>query len=176
MIFTETRLSGAYQIDLELASDARGFLARTFCTEEFRRHRLDPALVQTTISFNHKKATLRGMHYQAAPFQETKVVRCTRGAIYDVIVDLRRESKTFRQWIAIELTAQNHRMIYIPKDFAHGFQTLEDDTEILYYMSEIFHPESAAGLRWNDPLLAIHWPLPHPIMSPKDETYPTISE
>jgi len=174
MIFTETKLKGAYMIDLEPHRDDRGFLARTFCVDEFRQRGLNPKLVQTSISVNIKKGTLRGMHYQDAPFQEAKVVRCTRGALYDVIIDLRRDSKTFRQWTFAELTVDNRRMFYIPEHFAHGFQTLQDDTEILYYMSEFFHPESARGFRWDDPAFNIQWPIPQPILSPKDQSYPDV--
>jgi len=172
MIFTETKLKGAYIVDVDRLADERGFLARTFCREEFTRHGLNSTLAQTSISFNHEKGTLRGMHYQVAPFEETKVVRCTRGSMYDVIVDLRRDSKTFQRWISTELSADNRRMLYIPENFAHGFITLEPQTEILYYMSEFFHPESSKGFRWNDPTFNIRWPLAQSVMSERDRTYP----
>jgi len=171
MIFVETRLKGAFIIEPERIEDERGFFARTWCQHEFEAHGLNPRLVQCNISFNKRRATLRGMHYQIAPHVEAKVVRCTRGAIYDVIADLRPSSPTFAQWLAVELTYENHRMLYIPEGFAHGFQTLADDTEVVYQMSEFYHPESARGVRWNDPTLNIQWPLPDPIMSAKDRMY-----
>jgi dTDP-4-dehydrorhamnose 3,5-epimerase len=143
VIFIETKLKGAFIIKPERLEDERGFFARTFCREEFTVHSLNPNMVQCDISFNKRVGTLRGLHYQAAPHEEAKLVRCTRGALYDVIVDLRRESPTFMQWVSVELTADNHRMLYIPERLAHGFQTLEDDTEIFYQMSEFYHPESA---------------------------------
>ncbi len=171
MIFTETNLKGAFIIDPERIEDERGFFARTWCQTEFEAHGLDTRLVQCNISFNAKKGTLRGMHYQASPYEETKLVRCTMGALYDVIIDLRPASPTFKQWIAVELTADNRRMLYIPGGFAHGFQTLEDSTEVFYQMSEIYHSESARGVRWDDPAFVVEWPLPDPIMSAKDRTY-----
>ena len=156
MIFTETRLAGAYLIEPERIEDERGFFARTWCRDEFERHGLNPRLVQCNVSYNARRGTLRGMHYQAKPHEEAKLVRCTRGAIYDVIVDLRPDSPTYRQWVAAELTAENRRMLYIPEGFAHGFQTLADETEVFYQMSELFHPESARGVRmttrpWGSP-------------------------
>lgn len=171
MIFTETKLKGAFILELERLEDERGFFARTWCYREFVKHGLNPSLAQCSISFNEKRGTLRGMHYQAAPHEEAKLVRCTMGAIYDVIIDLRSDSPTFMQWIATELTAANRRMIYIPERFAHGFQTLEDNTEIAYQMSEFFAPEHAEGIRWNDPAFHIQWPLSDRIVSPKDDTY-----
>lgn len=145
MIFTETKLPGVFIIELKRLEDARGFFGRTFCRHEFATWGLNPDVAQCSISFNRHAGTLRGMHYQAAPHAEDKVVRCTRGSLYDVIVDLRRESPTFKQWIAIELTEDNRRMIYIPKGCAHGFQTLVDNTEMIYQMSEFYHPQ--IGLR-----------------------------
>lgn len=158
MIFAETKLKGAFIIDIERKEDARGFFARTFCEDEFTARNLNTHWVQCSISFNAHRNTLRGMHYQTAPFAEIKLVRCTMGAVYDVIIDLRSESETFKQWIAVELTAENRRAIYIPEGLAHGFQTLTDDTELLYQISEFYHPECARGVRWNDPAFDIKWP------------------
>lgn len=173
MIFTETKLKGAFIIDPEFIEDERGFFARTFCREEFEAHGLNPNLVQCSISFNQTKGTLRGMHYQAKPHEEAKLVRCTRGAVYDVIVDLRPVSPTWKAWAAVELTAENRRMIYVPEGFAHGFQALEDDTEIFYQISQHHHPESALGVRWDDPAFGITWPITEPIvLSEKDAGYP----
>ncbi|NOR47281.1 MAG: dTDP-4-dehydrorhamnose 3,5-epimerase [Methanosarcinaceae archaeon] len=174
MRFTETRLKGAFIIELERLEDERGFFARTFCQKEFEAHGLNPRLVQCNISYNKHKGTLRGMHYQAAPMAEAKLVSCTRGAIYDVIIDLRPESPTYCQWIADELNTENRMMIYIPEGFAHGFQTLEDDTEVFYHMSEFFSPEHARGVRWDDPMFGIEWPLDTKIISEKDKNYLTI--
>lgn len=171
MIFTETSLQGAFIIEAETLTDERGFFARTFCQKEFVTHNLNPHLVQCNISFNNKKGTLRGMHYQAAPYAEAKLVRCTQGAIYDAIVDLRPNSPTFKQWVAVELTADNRKMLYIPENFAHGFQTLTDNTEIFYQMSEFYHPESAKGVRWDDPAFDIQWPADERIISAKDRQY-----
>jgi dTDP-4-dehydrorhamnose 3,5-epimerase len=173
MIFSETKLKGVYVIDLEKIEDERGFFARTFCQKEFKAHGLNPRFVQCGISFNKKKGTLRGMHFQAPPFQEAKLVRCTRGAIYDVIIDLRSDSPTFKHWVGVELTAENHRMLYIPEGCAHGFQTLEDNAEVAYQMSEFYHPESARGVRWDDPAFGIGWPEGEiRIISERDRSYP----
>jgi dTDP-4-dehydrorhamnose 3,5-epimerase len=172
MRFTETKLKGAYIIEPEPIADERGFFARTFCAREFEAHGLNPRLAQCNISYNARRGTLRGMHYQAAPHQEAKLVRCTMGAIYDVIIDLRPESPTFKHWIAVELTAENRLMLYVPTGFAHGFQTLEDNTEVFYQMSEFYHPECARGVRWDDPAFGIKWPILHPILSNKDRSYP----
>lgn len=171
MQFVPTKIAGVFLIEPERREDPRGFFARSWCREEFARHGLDARLVQCNISFNARRGTLRGMHYQAAPYGEAKVVRCTMGAIYDVAVDLRPESATYRQWVAAELTAQNRRMLYIPQDLAHGFQTLEDDSEVFYQMSEFYHPESACGVRWNDQAFQIAWPLADPLLSDKDRDY-----
>ncbi len=168
MIFTETKLKGVCIIEPERLEDERGFFARTFCAKEFEARGLNPRMVQCSISFNKKKGTLRGMHYQAEPHAEDKVVRCTAGAIYDVAVDLRPESPTFKQWVAAELSASNRKMLYIPAGFAHGFQTLTDNSEVFYQMSEFYHPESARGVRWNDPAFRIVWPSENPTISPKD--------
>ena len=175
MLFTETKLKGAYVVDLEPREDERGFFARSWCAEEFEKLGLNPRLSQCNISFNKKRGTLRGMHYQAAPFPEAKLVRCTMGAIYDVIIDLRPDSPTFKQWFAIELSAGNHRALYIPEDFAHGFQTLVDDTEVFYQMSEFLHPECARGVRWNDPAFGVEWPINDEIISDKDRRWPLLT-
>jgi len=171
MIFTETKLKDAYVIDIELREDERGFFARSWCEDEFKKHGLNPRLTQCNISFNKKRGTLRGMHYQVAPFIEAKVVRCTMGAIYDVIIDLRTDSPNFKQWLAVVLTAKNRRALYIPEEFAHGFQTLMDNTEVFYQMSEFFHPECARGVRWNDPEFNIVWPNSDPIVSSQDNDW-----
>lgn len=172
MIFTETSLKGAFVIDLDRKEDLRGFFARSFCVEEFRERRLDPRVVQCNVSFNRRAGTLRGMHWQAAPHSEVKLVRVTRGAIYDVIVDLRNNSPTRFQHFAAKLTADNGRALYIPEGFAHGFQTLEENTEVFYQMSEFFASDAARGARWNDPTFGLAWPLPEPIMSDRDRTWP----
>jgi dTDP-4-dehydrorhamnose 3,5-epimerase len=158
LIFTETELAGAFVIELERHTDERGFFARTFCQQEFEAHGLRAEVAQCNVSFNKRKGTLRGMHYQAAPFAEAKLVRCTAGSIYDVIIDLRPASPTFKRHFAVELSAENHRMLYIPDDFAHGFQTLEDDTEVFYQMAQRYSAEHARGVRWNDPAFGIEWP------------------
>ena len=172
MIFTETPLKGAYIIEPERIEDERGFFARSWCVEEFKEHGLNPNLVQCNISFNKKKGTLRGMHYQAAPHEEAKLVRCTKGALYDTIIDLRGDSPTFKHWFGVELTAENRKALYIPEGFAHGFQTLEYDTEVLYQMSEFYHPECARGVRYDDPALKVTWPVEVVTISEKDARYP----
>ena len=174
MKFTPAGLEGAYVIELDRLEDERGYFARTFCRDEFSAHGLRSVFPQCNTSFNARKGTLRGMHYQAQPHEEAKIVRCTRGAIHDVIVDIRRDSATYRKWISVELTADNARMLYIPEGCAHGFQTLADGSEVFYQMSATFHPESARGLRWNDPGLAIRWPLASPIVSERDAGYPDL--
>ena len=172
MIFIETKLKGAFIIEPERLEDERGFFARTWCRREFEAHGLNSRLVQCSISFNKRRGTLRGMHYQVAPYEEARLVRCTMGAIYDVALDLRPASLTFKQWTAVELTADNRRMLYIPEGLAHGFQTLEDNTEVFYQMSEFYYPEHARGVRWNDPTFNILWPAAHKrIISAKDQQY-----
>lgn len=171
MKFTESKLTGAYIIEPELITDERGFFARSWCQQEFEKLGLNSKLVQCNISFNHKKGTLRGMHYQAKPYEEAKLVRCTKGGIYDVIIDLRAESPTFKEWDAVELTAENLKMFYVPEGFAHGFQTLVDDTEIFYQMSEFYYPESSRGVRWDDPAFGIKWMFNNPIISDRDRKY-----
>lgn len=172
MLFEKTNVEGAVVIAPELHRDERGFFARTWCTNEFRDHGLNPKLVQCSLSFNPKKGTLRGMHYQAEPTPETKLVRCTRGALYDVVLDLRRNSATYLKWAAIELTAENHRGLYIPEGCAHGFVTMESDTEAFYQMSEFYYADGARGVRWNDPAFGIIWPLDVEVISDRDRTYP----
>ncbi|NLE26759.1 MAG: dTDP-4-dehydrorhamnose 3,5-epimerase [Clostridiaceae bacterium] len=171
MIFTETRIKGAFIIDIEPIKDERGFFARTWCAKEFAEHGLNPNLVQCNISYNASRGTLRGMHYQIAPYEEAKLVSCISGCIYDVILDLREDSLTFKQWQAFELSASNHRMLYIPEGVAHGFQTLQDETTVFYQMSEFYHPECARGVRWDDPAFAINWPIVEKIISEKDCGY-----
>ncbi len=171
MLFTQTDLESAYIVEVERLEDERGFFARTWCQQEFSNWGLDANLLQCSISFNKKKGTLRGMHLQLPPSAETKLVRCTQGAIYDVIIDLRSSSRTYMQWTAVELTAENRKALYIPKGFAHGFQTLEDNTEIFYQMSEFYNPNFARGFRWNDPSFNIHWPEAVTIMSGRDREY-----
>jgi dTDP-4-dehydrorhamnose 3,5-epimerase len=172
VIFEEIKLKGAYIIEPARLEDERGFFARTFCQKEFEAHNLNPKMVQCSISYNRRKGTFRGMHYQVVPMAEAKLVRCTGGAIYDVIVDLRPGSLTYCQWEAVELNAENRKMIYIPEGFAHGFQTLEDDTEVFYQMSEFYAPEYACGVRWDDPAFGIVFPLKNMIVSEKDKNYP----
>ncbi len=172
MIFTETKLPGAYVIEVEKREDQRGFFGRTFCREEFEAHGLNSQVVQCNTSFNKRKGTLRGMHFQAVPFAEAKLVRCTSGSIYDVIIDLRPTSRTFKQHFAVELSAANQRMLYIPENMAHGFQTLEDDTEVFYQMSQMFSAEHARGVRWNDPAFGIEWPADERIITERDRNYP----
>jgi dTDP-4-dehydrorhamnose 3,5-epimerase len=168
MIFQTTKIPGVFLIEPERLSDERGFFARTWCREEFLAHGLNPDLAQCSVSFNTLRGTLRGMHYQKAPHSEDKLVRCTRGAIYDVILDLRENSPTYKQWVAAELSANNLCMFYIPKGCAHGFQTLEDQTEVYYQISEFYEPQAGRTLRWDDPSFAISWPLPASCMSQKD--------
>ncbi len=171
MIFTETKLEGAFIVELEKFEDERGFFALSWSQKAFAARGLNSSLVECNVSFNKKKGTLRGMHYQQAPYGQAKLVRCTMGAIYDVIVDLRESSPTMKQWLGIELTAGNRKMLYVPVNFAHGFQTLEDDTEVLYQMSSVYVPESGRGVRWNDPAFGIAWPGEVASISEQDGTY-----
>lgn len=171
MIFRETKLEGAFIIEPERFDDERGFFARSWSAEEFAAHGLKAPIVECNFSFNKRKGTLRGMHYQAAPFGQVKMVRCTMGAIYDCAVDLRPDSPTFRQWVSVELTAENRLMFYIPKEFAHGFQTLEDDSEVFYQLSEVYAPGSARGVRWNDSAFRIEWPLAVEVINDRDNSY-----
>lgn len=173
MIISRTKIKGVYSIEPELLTDERGFFARTFCKEEFHNHGLETDIVQCNISYNKKKGTLRGMHYQISPFEETKIVSCTKGSIYDVVVDLRRDSPTCRKWVATELSEKNFKMMYIPSGCAHGFQTLENETMVFYQMTEFFHPECSRGVRWDDPRFAIEWPADKKgILSDKDQKFP----
>jgi len=172
VIFTEAELPGAYLVELEKREDERGFFARSWCEREFREHQLNPRTVQCNISFNKQKGTLRGMHYQVAPAAETKLVRCTQGAIYDVIIDLRPASRAFKQHLGVVLAARDYKMLYVPEGFAHGFQSLEDNSEVFYQMSEAYAPQHARGVRWNDPSFAIEWPICEPIMLERDRNYP----
>lgn len=176
MTFHETKLPGVYEIRLKLNSDERGFFARSWCQKEFEDHGLNSKVVQCNVSFNARKGTLRGIHYQATPYPETKVVRCTMGSIHDVVVDLRPQSPTFKAWIGVTLTAANRHMLYIPEGCAHGFLTLEDQTEVFYQMSEFYHPESARGVRWNDPAFQIVWPAKVEVISERDRTYPNLEK
>jgi dTDP-4-dehydrorhamnose 3,5-epimerase len=169
LIFTETALPGAFIIDIERRGDDRGFFARVFCQEEFADHGLKPSIAQANIAFNAAKGTLRGMHFQFPPHAETKLVRCTRGAILDIIVDLRPESPTYLQHVAVELSASNYRALYVPERFGHGYQALEDETETSYQVGEFYAPNTEGGLRFDDPRLALEWPLPVGEMSPKDQ-------
>jgi dTDP-4-dehydrorhamnose 3,5-epimerase len=171
MIFTETKLEGVYVIAPEFIEDERGFFARLWTPEEFAERGLNPRLVQANVSYNRRKGTLRGMHFQVKPHEEAKLVRCTRGSLYDVALDIRPDSPTYLQWEAVELTEANRLMFYVPEGFAHGYQTLEDDTEVFYQMSELYHPESARGLRWDDPKLGLRWPLPVSVISERDKQF-----
>ena len=171
MIFTETPLKGAYLIDLERRGDDRGFFARAFCAREFAEHGLVDRFVQANNSLSARQGTLRGMHYQLAPRAETKMVRCIRGALYDVILDLRRDSPTFGQSFGAELSAENRRMMYVPRGFAHGFFTLTDDAEALYFVDEVYAPEYERGVRWDDPRFAIAWPGAPAVLSDKDRSW-----
>jgi len=172
MLFRETVLKGAYVVEPERIVDERGFFSRTWCRSEFETHGLNPNLAQCNVSYNVKKGTLRGMHYQVVPRAETKLVRCTAGAIYDVIVDLRPGSGTFKRWTGVELNADNRCMLYIPEGFAHGFLTLSDNAEVFYQMSEYYSAEHARSVRWNDPAFGIQWPGEVLVISDRDRSYP----
>jgi len=172
MRFTETAIDGAFLIEPERRQDDRGFFARTWCRREFEAFGLDTELAQCSLSFNHRAGTLRGLHFQKPPHDEVKLVRCTAGAICDVLLDLRRHSPTILRWIVVDLTAGNHHALYVPPGVAHGFQTLMDNSVVFYQISEFYHPESASGVRWNDPAFGIRWPLPAPILSERDASYP----
>lgn len=172
MIFQPTDLQGAFVLEVNKIEDSRGFFSRVWCEKEFAEHGLTPVVHQANLSYNKKKGTLRGMHYQIAPYREAKTVRCTRGAIYDVIIDLRKDSPTYKRWIGVELSAQNYRMLYVPEQFGHGFITLEDHTEITYQVSEFYTPGAERGIRWNDPAFEIQWPEPVAVISEKDANWP----
>jgi dTDP-4-dehydrorhamnose 3,5-epimerase len=176
VIFTETKLEGAFIIDLDRREDNRGFFARAFCQHEFEDHGLKPIISQANIAFNRRKGSVRGMHFQFPPAAETKLVRCTRGAILDVIVDLRPDSPTYLDHVSVELSADNHRALYVPERFAHGYQVLEDDTETSYQVGEFYTPEAEGGLRYDDPRLGLTWPLPVTEMSDKDQAWALLAE
>jgi dTDP-4-dehydrorhamnose 3,5-epimerase len=175
MIFEETRLPGAYRISLERREDDRGFFARAWCYDEFTSHGLKANLAQSNLSYNHARGTMRGMHYQLSPHAETKVVRCTRGGIYDVIVDLREESPTYLEWLGVELTSDNRDMLYVPEGFAHGLLTLTDDAEVMYHVTEFYTPGAERGLRYDDPAIGIDWPEPVTVISAKDASWPLLA-
>lgn len=181
MRFSPTPIPGAHVIEISPVTDERGFFARTVCAEEFERHGLNGHFVQQSVSWNLRRGTLRGLHFQAPPWEEEKLVRVTRGGLFDVIVDLRPSSSSFGQWFGLELSADNRRQLFVPKGVAHGFQTLVDDTEVLYEMTIPFHPEAAQGVRWDDPELRISWPMAKAarglgLMSPRDKTLPSFAE
>jgi len=176
MIFEATNLKDAFVIDLEIRSDDRGGFARTFCAKEFEEHGLKPMVAQCNMSFNYKKGTLRGMHYQLSPAAETKLVRCIRGAIYDVIIDIRPDSPTYMQHFGIELTADNRKALYVPEMFAHGYQALTDDAEVVYQVGEFYSPGYEQGLRYDDPTFGIEWPIPVTVISEKDAKWPPFQD
>jgi dTDP-4-dehydrorhamnose 3,5-epimerase len=173
MNFIDTAVKDAFIIDIEKKTDDRGFFARTWCKKEFEEHGLQEDLVQANLSFNKRKGTLRGLHYQLSPYAESKLVRCTKGAIYDVIIDLRSHSPTFRHWIGVELTEDNYRMLYVPEGFAHGYQTLQDNSEVVYHVSQCYVPNAELGIRWDDPSFKIEWPITEEwTISSKDQMWP----
>jgi dTDP-4-dehydrorhamnose 3,5-epimerase len=176
VFFRETKLPGAFVIELQKQEDERGFFARSWCHKEFEAHGLNPRMVQCNVSFNKVKGTLRGMHYQVPPCAEAKLVRCTRGAIYDVIVDLRRESPSYKQHLSEILSSNNYKALFIPEGFAHGFQTLEDNSEVFYQMSEFYSPEHQRGLRYNDPAFEVSWPIEATVISDRDRNYENFTE
>ncbi len=176
MRFIDTPLAGACVVELEPFEDDRGFFARAWCRKEFEAHGLEPEVVQANLSYNRSAGTLRGMHYQVAPYEETKLVRCIRGALYDVIVDLRPESPTYKQWYGVELTADNRRALFVPRGFAHGFLTLADETEAFYQVSEYYAPGAERGLRYDDPAFGIRWPGPVKVISEKDASWPDFAD
>jgi dTDP-4-dehydrorhamnose 3,5-epimerase len=175
MIFQETRLQGAFLIEMKKLADSRGFFARTFCQKEFEKHGLAADISQCNVSFNWYKATLRGMHFQVAPKEEAKLVRCIKGAIHDVIIDLRRGSPTYGEWLGFDLTGDDYRMLYVPGGFAHGYLTLVDKAEVIYQVNEFYSPDHERGIRWNDPAFSIKWPITPEIVSPKDANHPLYS-
>lgn len=175
MIFKETKLKGAFIIEINKLQDERGFFGRSWCANEMSEYGLKTNLAQANTSFSRYKGTLRGMHFQNDPYQETKLIRCTRGSIFDVIIDLRKDSPTYKQWVGVELTQDNYRMLYVPEDFAHGFITLEDNSEVTYLVTEFYTPGAEAGIRWNDPAFNIQWPLEPSVISEKDGIHPDYS-
>lgn len=170
MIFKETKLKGAYVIELDSIKDKRGFFARCFCLREFKKKGLNFNIVQSSISYNKKRYTIRGMHFQSAPYEEAKLVMCVKGGLYDVIIDLRTDSPTYGKWFSVKLTETNYKALYIPKGFAHGFQTLKNDTVVLYQISEFYHPECARGVKWDDVNFSIKWPFKNITISEKDRS------
>lgn len=176
MIFTQTKLRGAFIIDLKKLEDDRGFFARTFCLNEFKDHGIDITIVQANTNLSAKKRTIRGMHYQLHPYEEDKVVRCTKGALFDVIIDLRKDSPTYKQWLGVELSEDNHRGLFVPKGFAHGFLTLKDNTEANYLVSQFYAPGAEGGIRFNDPQFGIEWPFEPIFVSDKDRNHPDYKE
>jgi dTDP-4-dehydrorhamnose 3,5-epimerase len=175
MMFTETAIPGAFIIEPERIEDHRGFFARTWCEREMSAHGITTRVAQSSISFNKRQGTLRGLHYQVSPHEEAKLVRCTMGAIHDVIVDLRRHSPAFKSHLAVTLSSENHKMLYVPEGCAHGFQTLEDDTEVFYQISKLYAPDHGRGVRWDDPAFAIPWPPAERIILERDRNYPDFS-
>jgi dTDP-4-dehydrorhamnose 3,5-epimerase len=173
--FNETSLKGAYVIEVDKIEDNRGFFGRLWCEKEFKEYNLKTNLVQSNVSFSKYKGTLRGMHFQKSPFEETKLVRCTQGSMYDVIIDLRPESPTFTKWFGIELSAKNRKMLYVPENFAHGFVTLEDNSEVYYMVTEFYNDNAEGGIRWNDPSFKIHWPQEVKLISKKDSNHPNFN-
>lgn len=176
MKLTELKLKGLFLVEMSPHRDERGFFARSWCVREFAEAGLDNNLVQCNVSFNTQRGILRGMHFQKRPHEESKLVRCTRGRIFDVAVDIRPDSPTFGHWHGLELSADNHRALYIPGGFAHGFQTLEDNCEVFYQMGEFYHPECQGGLLWSDESVGIQWPLPDPLLSPRDQMHPKLPQ
>jgi dTDP-4-dehydrorhamnose 3,5-epimerase len=175
MQFRSSRIPGAFVIDISPIRDERGFFATTWLPEEFRKHGIEPLLAQCNLAFNHKRGTLRGMHFQRSPHAQAKIVRATRGALLDVIVDLRHDSPTYRQWDGVELTADNHRMLYMPEGIAHGYLTLTDDVEAYYHASAPWAPQAESGVRWNDPAFGIRWPFEPVVISEKDAGWPLVT-
>ena len=177
MIFTETKLPGAYIIDIEPREDERGFFSRVWCVDEFAEHNLSTNMLQCNVAYNHKRGILRGMHFQRQPYAEVKLVRCTKGAVFDAIIDLRQDSPTYKQWIGVELTEENHRMLYVPEGFAHGYLTLLDKSELFYQVSQVYTPGAEGGVRWDDPAFGIQWPTTaNLLISDKDQSWPLYEE
>lgn len=172
MIFTELELKGAYLLEIKKISDDRGFFGRSWCKNEMEEHGLNGNVVQQNVSLSKQKGTLRGMHYQPDPYAETKLIRCTRGTIYDVIIDIRPDSPTWKQWVGVELSADNYKMVYVPEGFAHGFLTLEDNSEVTYLVTQFYAPGAEAGIRYNDPLFGVEWPGKVQVISDRDSSHP----
>tara|TARA_B110000003_G_C16614884_1_gene520928 strand:- start:410 stop:940 length:531 start_codon:yes stop_codon:yes gene_type:complete len=175
MKFNSTDIDGLYYVDIDRLEDERGFFGRAFCSQEFEKINLDSEVCQANISYNHSAGTLRGMHYQKSPYQESKFIRCIKGSIYDVVIDLRKNSPTYCHWFGIELNDKNRTALFVPKDFAHGFVTLADDTEVIYLVSQSYVPNAEKGIRWDDPFFAIDWPISPSLVSSKDAQWPDFS-